>query len=146
MRDERAEPFVAYMAAAGIRRVPKGACFSITGTKGTSDVPVVVTPLLPSDPKPDEVWEDGTGNDVEIWSAPFPSTSGPITKHKSERLIQTDHGVRRVKDLRPKPTLKTYRLTFGEDVRFGGPTRVATAEIQAESREAALAKLALEEV
>jgi hypothetical protein len=109
-------------------------------------VPVVVTPVLPGDPKPGEVWiSRATGKEYEITGAPFVGLDGRdfvAVRHGVGDGIVTRH--LRMDELRPKPTLKTYRLDLR---RALGPVENG-CNIQAESREAALAKLgeALEEV
>jgi len=111
--------------------------------EGDGQEPVYVTPLREGEPKPGETWEDVDGNRVEVWSTPFPSTSGAVTRNKLAPIVQTDHGIRRVADLRPIPVEKTYRLDLSEHTHLDFGTH-----IRAESKEAALAKLAdaLEEV
>ena len=88
----------------------------------------VVTPLQEGDPRPEEVWEYH-GKDVTIGSVYYDHQYGRMYANTPET------GDVCFSDLRPKPTLKTYRLT-------------TFPSIQAESKEAALAKLAdaLEEV
>jgi hypothetical protein len=148
---ERAKPFVAYMSEQGVSgRYPKGAQFRLTEGRTANgtycSVPCVVTPLLPGDPKPGETWVDNTGNEVEVWSAPFAATSGALTRKREEPMVQTDHGIRSVRDLRPKPTLKTYRCPSDAFVRSVFP--LTYVEVLAESKDAAVATLAavLEEV
>jgi hypothetical protein len=100
---------------------------------------VVVTSLLPDDPKPGEVWEwykDGAWVEVTILAPPLVRPNGydvvPVgyTDGRTE-----DAKFASPRFLRPKPVLKTYRLT-GERPIY------PCYEIQAESKEAAIKLLA----
>jgi hypothetical protein len=137
---ERAKPFVAWLGTD--EPVPEGySRFALYGRQqGGFSVPCVVTPLLPGDPKVGEVWLGHvTGKEYEITGAPFVGRDGRdfvVVRHDVGDGIVTRH--LRMDELRPKPTLKTYRLS-GESCGF---------TFEAESKEAALAKLAeaLEEI
>jgi hypothetical protein len=140
MADERAKPFVAWMGADAVPGL---------GVRGiTSEptpyyaVPVVVTPLLPDDPRPGETWQRWSGGRAEILAVFDGAASG-------ERMayVRQSDGTGRVvsvSDLRRPPVLKTFRVQAGD--KLGGAMCQVT--VQATDREAALAKLAesLEEV
>ena len=147
MSDERRAPFVAWVYDEAVEHQAKDwdsgvglasrwwLCGDAPSNPGY--VPVVVTPLLPDDPRPGETWLDAERRSVTVLTAPFQSEKGP--DHYWSRVV-----VRRgatlvivvVRDLRRPPVLKTYRLGYTGSI------------VRAESREAALAKLAsaLEEV
>lgn len=111
--------------------------------------PVVVTPLLPDDPRPGETWlyKGGLPSwvEAEIVSAPFPyhGGEGVVMRTGGGTFITERHRLRR------PPVLRTYRLKVDEwlDPIFG-QTRSRYHKVEAESKEAAIAKLsdALEEV
>ena len=147
---ERAKPFVAYVTPACVENEAGQSGLSVCGIvpKKTGNYirPVVVTPLLPDDPRVGEMWlyADGGGpqchaTPVTITGAPFPSADGPRVP-----VEWADGGwmAPRVAWLRRPPVLKTFRLPG----LVASPARYV--EFQAESREAALASLAegLEEV
>ena len=143
---ERAKPFVAYVTPACVENEAGQSGLSVCGIvpKKTGNYirPVVVTPLLPDDPRVGEMWlyADGGGpqchaTPVTITGAPFPSADGPRVP-----VEWADGGwmAPRVAWLRRPPVLKTFKA---RDI-------LGEFTFQAESREAALAKLAeaLEEV
>ena len=133
-RRTRAKPFVAWM------RDPEAHCGWLTERESEAEgfsCPVVVTPLLPDDPKPEETWMNvGSGRRVVVEGPPYedPGMVGKWT-------VRTNEGPHAIIRLRRPPVMKTFRFR----VHDGCPTQV---EIIAESRDAALAKLAesLEEV
>jgi hypothetical protein len=150
---ERAKPFVAWLG--NDEPIPAGySRIAIFGRQqGSYDRPVVVTPLLPGDPKPGEVWlwadnMQKAGQPVEIFGAPYISGGGDL-------VVPFGHdgkcyGAVAVARLRPKPTLKTFKIRqrIGDGVAVPGGEVLSYISVQAESKEAALAKLAaaLEEV
>ena len=129
---ERAKPFVAWMV-----RAEKGfTAFSGPEYPGTgAEVPVVVTPLLPDDPKPGEVWIDD-GEEATIL--------GPVTVDREcAAWVETSTGICLVSDLRRPPVLKKFRVSGSIGHIYTG-----AIDVQAESKEAALKLLAatMEEV
>lgn len=145
---EIAKPFVAWMSEWSVEQ---RSGWADTERSTHYPVPVVVTPLLPDDPRPGEVWIDDSGDSVEI-------LAGPV-KHP-EHGQQVVVGICRKPDrqdaagflysfdparLRRPPVLKTFRMTW---ISGDGQGLTCQSSIQAESREAALANLAsaLEEV
>lgn len=138
---ERAKPFVAWMRKGAILNGEDG-CLDgrIVSADDGGHVPVVVTPLLPDDPRPGEVWErtGKYGGRVTVLSAPILDSSG----YGGDLWVATDKGHFRLAELRRKPALKTFTLATGIMGAAGAYT------VRAESREAALAKLSasLEEV
>lgn len=144
--NERQRPFVAYLTKVAAGGLKPNEWDHIAGSPRGEElgyrewVACVVTPLLPDDPKPGETWE-WCGRRVEICGAPFRDDD-----HGCWRVSAVDHEVSEsfvfapdIADLRRPPVLKTFRL---RGVCLG------PKEIVAESKEAALAKLAesLEEV
>ena len=153
MAEERGKPFVAWVAATSaaatgipispsVRRTPtrlhwyEGECGAQT--------PVVVTPLLPNDPKPGETWlwqhaVDERGHEVTIAGAPLPG----VRHDPCVPVVWRDgtYAFASLANLRRPPVLKTYRVHHDEGHR--GWTSPA---IRAESPEDALAKLVVREV
>ena len=132
---ERAKPFVAWMAHQAVDGTYRGGFFNREGSS-TLAVPVVVTPLLPDDPRPGETWLDEHDRTVEIL--------GPVTvDREGDVWVEGSRGVEFVANLRRHPVLKTFRLRCE-----CGTVAEWRHDIQAESREAAVKKLAesLEEV
>lgn len=105
---------------------------------------VVITPLEPGEPKPGETWVDIRGKEYTVKGPPFVV--------RGQVRVPVDPGMSiPLNRLRPKPAPKTYRLASSDDSRKAGwdiPGDGFTLTVRAESREAALAKLAdaLEEV
>jgi hypothetical protein len=145
MADERAKPFVAWWPNDWVGEWPAGVLTPLVVTKRRNyrnTVPVVVTPLLPDDPRPGETWQRWSGGRAEILAVFDGAASG-------ERMayVRQSDGTGRVvsvSDLRRPPVLKTFRVQAGD--KLGGAMCQVT--VQATDREAALAKLAesLEEV
>jgi hypothetical protein len=137
---ERQKPFVGYMYRAE--------CGYAVNTKADSPhgVPVVVTPLLPDDPRVGETWiwldEFGSRRPVTILTAPFPRPENqqPVC------AVAYDGGLEAaaLSHLCGPPAIKTFRVRQA-DLTDGGCGRV---QVTAESKEAALKLLAesLEEV
>lgn len=132
-REERGKAFVAWMSR-GARSTD--CVIHLQRAEGhDTDIPVVVTPLLPDDPRPGEVWSFDRQYDATVVGAPslglVPCTVPGLWGGKANHIHRDN--------LHRKPVLKTYRLAHS----FGG-----WVSFPAESREAALAKLAesLEEV
>ena len=130
MSETRSKPWVGYMSTfvgahgGGIlNAVPTALC----------TVPVVVTTLLPDDPRPGETWLDLDGNPITVGSVYYDHL------HECMYVNGPECGDVRFDDLRRPPVMKTFRLR----------SAVTTIKyISAESKEAALAMLAesLEEV
>lgn len=111
---------------------------------------VVVTPLLPGDPKPGETWsimgEEGTAT---IVSAPYDTLRG-----RREVVVRRDFGGmwesrQDLSELTPVPPEKTYRLRGAHTARErASRLRWVDFTVTASSKEEALKKLsdALEEV
>lgn len=139
---ERAKPFVAMMdiGHGGLRdgwHRPYRRAYVEPFTRDDALTPCVVTPLLPDDPRPGDKMTWGTpGLPVMVMGAPWNGMVPVIDERGVER-----HAL--LTSLRRPPALKTFRVTL--DTKEGWSVH---REIQAESREAALAKLAdaLEEV
>ena len=152
MSTERAKPFVAYMHTVVMDRGGLESSTTIyKEPRGDYAAPVVVTPLLPDDPRVGETWRDSRYNsglyqNLEITGAPY-------LLGDDEWCIGTRKGARPIKWLRRLPVMKTYRVDLHtlkqHGIRLVDPAfRGAFVEVDATSREAALAKLAesLEEV
>ena len=147
---ERAEPFVAWMVDTAVDGTYSGGYFNRERSSSYTR-PVVVTPLLPDDPRVGETWRDSRYNsglyqNLEITGAPY-------LLGDDEWCIGTRKGARPIKWLRRLPVMKTYRVDLHtlkqHGIRLVDPAfRGAFVEVDATSREAALAKLAesLEEV
>jgi hypothetical protein len=88
-------------------------------------VPVVVTPLLPDDPKVGETWLAEHGLEVTVL--------GPVTvDNQGVAWVECSLGISPLEMLRRPPVMKTFRLHSPRGY----------FELEAESREAALATLA----
>jgi len=126
---ERAKPFVAWVGPT-LSKEWSGH-FSRNETE-TYSVPVVMTPLLPDDPRPGETWLY-KGMPRKVLSAPFMRMGRPH--------VATEGVMVSVSSLRRPPAFKTYRFMAHNGAR-------TCVEIVAESREEAVRKLAesLEEV
>ena len=142
MAEERGKPFVAWMSKDGVDGCyPKGMAIRLeegrTATGVVCDTPVVVTPLLPDDPRPGETWLLPSGEEAEILSPPYDGVV--VVRATSLRgLVPIGYDADL---LRRPPVLKTYRVHHDEGCR--GWTSPA---IRAESPEDALAKLVVREV
>ena len=129
MCETRAKPFVAWM--------DKGGTVWRHSRPPEPSTPVVVTPLLPDDPKPGEVWVDDSGDEHIIVGPPLAGMIQTYCTSKRERcsfpyLADLD-------DLTRKPVLKTFHA----NTRKSDPTLAAIwIDIRAESKEAALAQIA----
>ena len=125
---ERAKPVVAWMYKADF-----GYAVHRERAEGAT-IPVVVTPLLPDDPRPGETWVSSSG-EIVVTSAPFQWRHG--------RAVSCSDGYcRYISELRRKPALKTFALRGYVRTHHNPLMDRVPARIQAESREAALAKLA----
>ena len=149
---ERAKPFVAWMGGEDCRAIPAGGVrsFWLAGQEEhraappTYTVPVVVTPLLPDDPRPGETWVSCGGQmPREITGAPFVHYDGKV--YVPVRTA-TGGGFDEVARLRRPPVMKTFRVQSALDNDIGGG--MCHINVRAESREEAVRKLAesLEEV
>jgi len=122
---KRIAPWVGYMSLYGregsvsrpsIRKEQGGYCYS----------PVVVTPLMPGDPKVGEVWLGITDRkERTITSAPYLKGAKGVVSINHNRGVGWD----RLSSLVPAPVTKTYKIK-GTDVT-----------ITAENKEAAAAQL-----
>ena len=120
--EKRIAPWVGYMSLYGREG---SACWSSIRKEqgGDCHFPVVVTPLMPDDPKVGEVWVGRyTGTEKTITSAPWVSTSGTIE-------VAHNRGFDSITILHPKPKGHTYRIRGTEVV------------ITAENKEEAAAQL-----
>lgn len=143
---ERAKPFVAYMDPGS------GALYrDALESKMAPLVSVVVTPLLPDDPKPGETWL-WNGSRVEIMSPPFVCEHvwSPSVCVQAETDFNLHEGRLKIvatESLRRSPALKTFRIREGVAPTVE-PCRAAEYRVEATSREEAVRKLAdaLEEV
>lgn len=143
---ERGKPFVAYLPEAAVGGLRPAEWDHIAGSpheqgRGLGNrewVPVVVTPLLPDDPKPGETWLLPSGDAAFILSPPYNGVV--VIEAPTLRLGALGYDVARL--TRP-PVLKTYRVPVWLTNDGGG-----WSYVKAESKEAALAKLseALEEI
>ena len=109
MAEERGKPFVAWMYNPKSRATHYGrtdAC----NRDGCYEV--VVTPLLPDDPKPGETW---LWSDVpcEIVGAPF--RSGVARMVPVRYMTNGDFGCQWTSNLRRPPVLRTVTLTLTEE-------------------------------
>lgn len=123
MSAERAKPFVAWMLAGDLDQVTKeGGRLSAAIRRShtaESEVPVVVTPLLPEDPRPGETWVTDElcplpNQRVEIVSAPY----GPgLVACRHEHPTPSGHygGEYHVSRLRRPPALRTVTLALTEE-------------------------------
>lgn len=136
----RATPFVAWVALDGPpfvdawnrdwRRLVVGDI-----ARDDSLTPVVVTPLLPDDPRPGETWRDvrykDTYQDLEITGAPY--------RFGEKWCIGTRQGAMRLEYLRRSPALKTFRLRgmggWVSDVRWDAVSKEAMLKLLADSIE-----------
>ena len=106
-------------------------------------VPVVVTPLLPDDPKVGEVWEwnhknQMMGQAVEIFGAPYVCSGDVVVPFGRDGKC---NGAVDITRLRRPPVMKTFAFTVPDgDTQLVLPRHVRM-KIQAESKEAAIAKL-----
>lgn len=148
---ERQKPFVAYMDPRDLVEMPVGrgprSCGLLRSPNGGYNVPVLVVHLLPDDPKPGEEWltdehSPRPGERVEILS---PVWGNGFVRARFVKPPQEweDYHVSR---LRRPPVLKTFRLPLfvaPMTVRYrDGHSSAECIEIDAESKEAAVAKLA----
>ena len=102
-------------------------------------VPVTVVPMLADDPKIGETWIEDGEREVKIL--------GPVTVDcEGIAWVETSNGICDLLCLTRPPVLKTYRINAGAS--SGLPYFRADVRVDAESREAAIARLAeaLEEV
>lgn len=99
-------------------------------------VPVVVTPLLPDDPRSGEVWLDADGDEVTVVGPPIIGNRIPVSYLEMRPCLVHKSGLTRV------PPEKTYTLPKPDappDIAFND---LGDLVIRAKSKEAALAKLA----
>ena len=142
---ERAKPFVAWtpMRGSGVlgHDLSHGGWDKMyydqhglgTGDKRNDLVPVVVTPLLPDDPRPGETWvATTTQKEYTVLSAPVDIAGGRAV------FVAGNVGWFYVHNLRRPPVLKTFRMTW---ISGDGQGLTCQSSIQAESREAAIAIL-----
>ena len=140
MSDERVKPFVAWMVDTAVDGTYSGGYFNRERSSSYTR-PVVVTPLLPDDPRVGETWLGRlTGDRKVITSAPFRVRAGYCVGVAGPHGPAYDN----IGDLCRPPVLKTFRLPIIPGIMV----EPLTIKVQAESREAALAKLAesLEEI
>ena len=140
--ETRGKPFVAYISQQAWRNGVKISVQMYKHLNGIYDSPVVVTPLLPDDPRIGETWE-WMGQRVTIMGAPFLSSNGQEPTH-----IQTSEGVISTSRLRRPPVMKTFHASVRH---YAGPDNEFKSiwiDIRAESKEAAMAQIeyALKEV
>jgi hypothetical protein len=141
---ERQKPFVAWSWEFMLDRLREGG--AVTGRyaefastdEGCADlrVPVVVTPLLPDDPKPGEVWLDGDLR-VTIVGAPAGDGEDRVVAVTTDGRFQPRFYTAWVHRLRRPPVLKTFRLHIDH-----GNYGWTSPEITAESKDDAVAKIA----
>lgn len=153
---ERAKPFVAYMSTAGVKHqasanVDGGKWHIRSDACGFLPVPVVVTPLLPGDPKPNgDIWLEQNGEECVVCSAPYEDSYGCMVVRVRDPRVTSTSRERRIDGLRPKPALRTFRLACDSTgvQPWGKIAHDSYVSVTAESKEAALAKIeaALEEV
>ncbi len=143
---ERAKPFVAWMDRDNCwDGITDQQLASVGGAKFFArPCPVVVTPLLPDDPRPGETWLLDTTEQapVKVLCAPSGRRGEMICEYTDGDLAGRVCYV--TKDfLRRAPVLKTFRVTMDF-----GHRGWCSPEIRATSREEAVRKLAdaLEEV
>lgn len=136
---ERAKPWVGWMMATNPPAPHEhdaiyGSEESARRFDHGTPVPVVVTPLLPGDPRVGETWLSKYGDRLTILSGPIPSSDGD-----SPMYVATDHGHYRTTDLRRPPVMKTFVLPANAGDWRLGPQHVV---VQAESKNDAVEKLA----
>ena len=145
MSETRAKPFVAWSWPGELKKlanmdadVDSSVHFVVAGNDSTIGVrvPVVVTPLLPDDPKPGETWLTPSGRTAEITGAIY--WDGEC----GDYFVPTSKGDYLASgDLRRLPVMKTFRIR-GAVRDTIDPRRSPSYTIEAESRDAAIAKLA----
>ena len=135
MSEERAKPWVGWLSYNG-SNTHRGWVESCRD--GDYFVPVVVTPLLPDDPRPGETWIGDDGHARVVAGAIFWDKEDGCVRVPFEDGYSDD-----LSDCRRPPALKTFRLKQHTPL-----TVYDRITVRAESREAALAKLAgaLEEI
>lgn len=150
MSDERREPFVAHVKACTSKGRPytevdgPAALLELRDNLVNADIvgrAVVVTPLLPGEPKPGDEMLLPDGRRVTVMGAVTPCAGEHVVVVRSK---QGNEWCQTVEKLRPVPPEKTYRL---KATHIGGWTG-AEWTVVATSKEDALAQLAdaLEEV
>lgn len=107
---ERASPFVAYTNQYAINGGNDGWSSICRKPEHGYKVPVVVTPLLPDDPRPGETWVDDYGIEYRIVGPPCEGARG-------ERVMATRRGTGEtytvlIDSLLRKPALKTYQINL----------------------------------
>lgn len=134
---DRPKPFVAWMDTEDLARRE-----SVIALDRRPDIPrdgrstpVVVTPLMPDDPRPGETWRRRE-EVVEIMGAP---TGFGVPVRWQNKDGSTTRGMVSLSDLRPVPPLKTFRIP--DPVGGALAQRAGAMTIQAESLDAALAKI-----
>lgn len=129
---DRIKPWVGWMqefsnAGAG------DAKYIINEERGKHTYPVIVTPLLPDDPKVGEVWAYGIQNSArEITGAPFVLNNEHV-------YVPSGHGSLLVEKLTRIPEAKTYRLV--KPLISLTPDGDLCISVTAESKEAAAAQI-----
>lgn len=153
MSTERAKPFVAWMGTHDRGEIPKSGIrnFYLASQEEhraippTYTIPVVVTPLLPDDPRPGETWQH-MDNKVTILSTPYSYNDAVFVRVDGGGYVKSCF----VKDLRRPAALKKYclPLTKAQCIEIGIPSGVPYITVEAESKKAALDILAasIEEV
>ena len=117
--EKRIAPWVGYMSLYG-REGP--ACGSSIRKEqgGDCHFPVVVTPLMPDDPKVGEVWVGNPSKTVKtITSAPWVSSNGTIK-------VAHNRGFDSITILHPKPKGHTYRIR-GTEIRLDAENKEEAA-------------------
>ena len=135
MSEKRLDPWIGYVypSTARMGAPSSGYPKEIYGRASGCLVPVVVTPLLPDDPKVGEVWQRENGTRYEILSAPWTNYEGRAVVRGN--LVES-HG-RGFRGSATSYVDKLHRIPETKTFRLEG------MEIQADSIEDAVEKIKL---